>query len=76
VVVEMKNTDRRDRGVQRPDPLRCPACLLIRDYTLKDFRCTLARCPHTFVSIKAPGSQPAERGEHQEFAVKTSRSHV
>jgi hypothetical protein len=73
----MKNADRRDSGGQRPALLRCPACLLIQDCTLKDFRCGLARCSHTFVSIKAPaGSRPAERGEHQEFAVKNSRSHV
>jgi hypothetical protein len=50
----MKNTDRRDSGVQRPDHLRCPACLLIQDCTLKDFRCTLARCPGIFVDIKPP----------------------
>ena len=50
----MKNSDRRDSGVQRPDPLRCPACLLIQDCTLKELRCTLTRCPHTFVNIKPP----------------------
>jgi len=59
VVVESKNADRRDSAPQRPDRLRCPACLLIQDCILKDFRCGLARCPHTFVNIKPPsGSQP------------------
>jgi hypothetical protein len=53
VVVEMKNADRRESAPQRPD-LRCPACVLIQDCTLKDFRCTLTRCPHTFVNIKPP----------------------
>jgi hypothetical protein len=56
----MKNADRRESAPQRPDPLRCSACLLIQDCTLKDFRCTLIRCPHTFVNIKPPsGSLPA-----------------
>ena len=54
MVVESKNADRRDSAPQRPALLRCPACLLIQDCTLKDFRCTLTRCPHTFINIKPP----------------------
>jgi hypothetical protein len=64
VVVESRNADRRETAPQRPVLLRCPACLLIQDCTLKDFRCTLTRCPHTFVNMKPPaGSQPAVRAE-------------
>ena len=62
MVAEMKKADRHDSAPQRANPLRCPACLLIRDYTLKDFRCTLTRCLHTFVNMKPPaGSLPAVR---------------
>lgn len=40
--------------------LRCPACYMIQDCTLKGFACSLSRCPRIFVDI-APrnGSQPA-----------------
>jgi hypothetical protein len=56
--VEMKNAGRPDRAVRKLS-FRCPACLLVQDCTLKDFRCTLPRCPRTFVNIKPPnGSQP------------------
>jgi hypothetical protein len=60
VVVEKKKADRRESAPQRPYRLRCPACLLIQDCTLRDFRYTITRCPHTFVGIKPPaGSQPS-----------------
>ena len=63
-MIEKKNADRRnDRGVKASN-LRCAACLLIQDCTLKDFRCTLTRCPHMFVEIRPPtGSQPGVRVE-------------
>lgn len=31
---------------------RCPACLLLQDCDLKDFRCSLTRCPRVFVQIE------------------------
>jgi hypothetical protein len=56
VVVESKNADRRESAPQRTNLLRCPACLLIQDRILKDFRCTLARCPQVFVDIQPPAN--------------------
>jgi hypothetical protein len=74
VVVEMKSVDRRESALQRPSLLRCPACLLIQDCTLKDFRCTLARCPHTFVNIKPPnGSQPVSPCETTKIVTLSER---
>jgi hypothetical protein len=59
-VVESKNAERRERAPQRLNPLRCPACHMIQDCTLRDFRCTLARFPQKFVKIQPPvGPQPA-----------------
>jgi hypothetical protein len=58
-VVEMKNADRRDSAV-RKSGFRCPACLLVQDFAVKDFTCTLTRCPHVFVHLDPPtGSHPA-----------------
>ena len=59
-MVGKMNSDQRADRKREPGLLRCPACLLIRDFTLKDFTCTLTRCPRTFVNIEPPtGSQPA-----------------
>ena len=52
-MVEMKNADRRD-SVVRKSGLRCPACLLVQDFTVKDFICTLTRCPRVFVRLDPP----------------------
>jgi hypothetical protein len=54
VVAEMKNADRLESAPQRPGLLRCPACLLIQDCTLKDFGCKLTRCPRVFVRLDPP----------------------
>jgi hypothetical protein len=59
----MNDADRREIALSK-SALRCPACYMIQDCTLRDFRCTLARCPRKFVDIKPPaGSQPAVRAE-------------
>ncbi len=49
----MKNTDRRNSAV-RKSGFRCPACLLVQDFTVKGFACTLTRCPHVFVCLDPP----------------------
>jgi hypothetical protein len=55
----MKNAARRDSAV-RKSGLRCPACLLVQDFTVKNFTCTLTRCPRVFVRLNpATGSHPA-----------------
>jgi hypothetical protein len=64
VVVESKDADLSEGAPQRADLLRCPACHMIQDYTLRDFRCTLTRCPRVFVNIQPSNrSQPAVRVE-------------
>lgn len=66
MAVETKGMgESRRRGFQASEArrcvqARCPACFILQGCTLKDFRCTLARCPRKFVDIKPPaGSQPA-----------------
>jgi len=44
--------------LNRPDVLRCPACFLVQNCTLKDFTCALTRCPRVFVRIKPPIATP------------------
>ena len=44
---------------------RCPACFLIRDCTLKDFKCTLTRCPHVFAEIEPPSNRPTVHDNDQ-----------
>jgi hypothetical protein len=50
--------------------LRCPACYMIQDYTLRDFRCTLTRCPRVFVNIQpsnksqSSSDKPRMKGRH------------
>lgn len=61
-----KGDDRRARRVQsqasieaKRGLLRCPICFLVEGVPLLHFRCTLARCPRTFVDIQPPnGSLP------------------
>lgn len=57
-MVEMKKVDRRESALRRPDLLQCPACHMLQDCLLKDFRCTLERCPRVFVSINPARSAP------------------
>jgi hypothetical protein len=42
---------------------RCPACFLLQNCDLKDFKCSLTRCPQIFVEIEPPPvpSPPAPR---------------
>ena len=57
-MVEMKNADRRNSAV-RKSGFRCPACLLVQDFAVKGFTCTLTRCPHVFVRLDpSAGSSP------------------
>ena len=57
--MEMKNAVRSDSAV-RKSAFRCPACLLVQDLTVKNFTCTLTRCPRVFVRLDPPtGSHPA-----------------
>jgi hypothetical protein len=60
-VVDMKHADQRDSGVRKPG-LRCPACFLVQDFTVKNFTCTLTRCPRVFVNIKPPTNGGAVGG--------------
>jgi hypothetical protein len=72
-MVEMENADRRN-SVVRQSGFRCPACLLIRDCTLKDFRCTLTRCPRIFANIQPPaGSQPVSPCETAKIVTLSER---
>jgi excisionase family DNA binding protein len=81
-MVESKNEDqgrcsananeRRRRAVLastecRRAAQRCPACFLLQDGDLKDFKCSLTRCPRVFVEIEPPPvpPPPAVRGNDQ-----------
>ena len=45
--------------------MRCPACLMVQECTLKGFTCCLTRCPRMFRSIDPPaGPQPVVRVEN------------
>jgi len=55
-VVEMKD---EEIALNRPDVLRCPACFLVQNCTLKNFSCILTRCPRVFVRVKPPTVTPA-----------------
>jgi hypothetical protein len=61
VVVESKNAYRHETAPQRLNPLRCPACYMIQGCTLRDFSCTLTRCPRTFIDIQ-PSNKVAPAG--------------
>jgi hypothetical protein len=54
----MKKPDLRESALKRPDLLHCPACYMLQDCSLKDFRCTLERCPQVFVSTNPARSAP------------------
>ena len=63
-MVESKDANLSEGAPQRADLSRCPACYMIQDYILRDFRCTLTRCPRVFVNIQPSNrSQPAVRVE-------------
>jgi len=64
--------ERRRRAVlasteHRRAARRCPACFLLQNCDLKDFKCSLARCPQVFVEIepRPVPSPPAPRGNDQ-----------
>jgi hypothetical protein len=68
-VVEMKNAARRDSAV-RKSGLRCPACLLVEDFTMKTLlaRSLVARASLS-ASIHLPGrSWRACRGQLEVLA--------
>lgn len=79
-MVEGKNEDRGAHSAQanerrrrallaseehRHATQRCPACFLLQECDLKDFKCSLTRCPRVFVEIEPTPVPPVARDNDQ-----------